>query len=160
MRVELDRTRRRRPRLGDRRAAELVRLGELGTRFRDDPRSPESRSTGEQRILVVDDESAIRLLCRVNLDPAGFETIEAGNGATALALARSERPDLILLDVMLPGLDGWEVAQKLAEMPETRSIPIVLLPPARRRQTRCRRTLLAESATSRSRSTPWSSCRR
>jgi two-component system, OmpR family, alkaline phosphatase synthesis response regulator PhoP len=127
MRVELDRTRRRRPRLGDRRAAELVRLGELGTRFRDDPRSPESRSTGEQRILVVDDESAIRLLCRVNLDPAGFETIEAGNGATALALARSERPDLILLDVMLPGLDGWEVAQKLAEMPETRSIPIVLL---------------------------------
>jgi DNA-binding response OmpR family regulator len=127
MRVEKDRTRRRRLRLGDRRVAELVRLGELGTRFRDDPRSPESRSTGEQRILVVDDESAIRLLCRVNLDPAGFETIEAGDGATALALARSERPDLILLDVMLPGLDGWEVAQKLAEMPETRGIPIVFL---------------------------------
>ena len=81
----------------------------------------------EQTILVVDDESAIRLLCRVNLDSAGFETIEAGDGETALALARSERPDLILLDVMLPGLDGWGVAQKLAEMPETRGIPIVFL---------------------------------
>ena len=81
----------------------------------------------EQTILVVDDESAIRLLCRVNLDSAGFDTIEAGDGETALALARSERPDLILLDVMLPGLDGWGVAQKLAEMPETRGIPIVFL---------------------------------
>jgi DNA-binding response OmpR family regulator len=119
--------RRRRPRLGDRRAAEILLLGELGTRFRDDPRSPGSRSAGEQRILVVDDESAIRLLCRVNLDSAGFETIEAGDGETALALARSERPDLILLDVMLPGLDGWEIAKKLAEMPETRRIPIVFL---------------------------------
>jgi DNA-binding response OmpR family regulator len=104
-----------------------VLLGELGTRFRNDPRSPGSRSTGEQRILVVDDESAIRLLCRVNLDSAGFETIEAGDGETAVALARSERPDLILLDVMLPGRNGWEVARKLAEMPETRSIPIVFL---------------------------------
>ena len=81
----------------------------------------------EQRVLIVDDESAIRLLCRVNLDSAGFKTIEAADGKTALALARSERPDLILLDVMLPGLDGWGVAQKLAEMPETRCIPIVFL---------------------------------
>ena len=81
----------------------------------------------EQRVLIVDDESAIRLLCRVNLDSAGFETIEAGDGETALALARSERPDLILLDIMLPRLDGWRVAQKLAEMPETRGIPIVFL---------------------------------
>ena len=81
----------------------------------------------EQRVLIVDDESAIRLLCRVNLDSAGFKTIEAADGKTALALARSERPDLILLDVMLPGLDGWGVAQKLAEMPETRGIPIVFL---------------------------------
>jgi DNA-binding response OmpR family regulator len=77
--------------------------------------------------LIVDDESAIRLVCRVNLDTAGFETIEAEDGETALALARSERPDLILLDVMLPGLDGWAVAEKLAELPETRDIPIVFL---------------------------------
>jgi DNA-binding response OmpR family regulator len=99
----------------------------LGTRFREDPRSPASRSTAEPRILIVDDESAIRLVCRVNLDSAGFETIEAEDGETALALARSERPDLILLDVMLPGLDGWEVAAKLRELPETRDIPILFL---------------------------------
>jgi DNA-binding response OmpR family regulator len=127
IRTERDRTRRRRLRVGERRAAEILILGELGTRFRDDPRSPASRSTGEPRILIVDDESAIRLVCRVNLDSAGFETIEAEDGETALALARSERPDLILLDVMLPGLDGWEVAAKLREMPETRDIPIVFL---------------------------------
>ena len=102
-------------------------LGELGTRFRDDPRSPGSRTTGERRILIVDDESAIRLICRVNLESAGFETIEAGDGETALALARSEQPDLILLDVMLPVLDGWEVAAKLRQTPETRDIPIVFL---------------------------------
>lgn len=102
-------------------------IGELGARFRDDPRSPGSRSTGEPRILIVDDESAIRLVCRVNLDSAGFETIEAEDGETALAMARSEQPDLILLDVMLPVLDGWEVAAKLREMPETRDIPIVFL---------------------------------
>jgi DNA-binding response OmpR family regulator len=127
IRVQRDRTRRRRPRLGDRRIAEIVILGEPGTRFRDDPRSPGSRSTGEQSVLIVDDESAIRLICRVNLDSAGFETIEAQDGETALRLARSERPDLILLDVMLPGLDGWEVAARLHEMPETRDIPVVFM---------------------------------
>lgn len=127
IRIERDRTRRSRPRLADRRPAEISILVELGSRFRNDPRSPGSRSTGEQRILIVDDESAIRLVCRVNLESAGFETIEAPDGETALALARSERPDLVLLDVMLPGLDGWEVAAKLREMPETRDIPIVFL---------------------------------
>jgi DNA-binding response OmpR family regulator len=127
IRTDRERTRRRRPRLGERRAAEILILGELGTRFRDDPRSLASRTTGEPRILIVDDESAIRLVCRVNLDSAGFETIEAGDGETALALARSERPDLILLDVMLPGLNGWEVAAKLRELPETNRIPIVFL---------------------------------
>jgi DNA-binding response OmpR family regulator len=102
-------------------------LGDLGSRFRDDPKSPGSRSTGERRILIVDDESAIRLVCRVNLDSAGFETFEAEDGETALELARRERPDLILLDVMLPGLDGWEVAATLRQMPETRDIPILFL---------------------------------
>jgi len=78
-------------------------------------------------VLVVDDESAIRLVCRVNLRSAGFETLEAGDGEAAIELARTERPDLILLDVMLPGLDGWEVAARLREIPETRTIPIVFL---------------------------------
>ena len=107
--------------------AEILIPGDLGSKFRDDPKSPGSRSTGERRILIVDDESAIRLVCRVNLDSSGFETIEAEDGETALELARRERPDLILLDVMLPGLDGWEVAAKLRQMPETRDIPILFL---------------------------------
>jgi DNA-binding response OmpR family regulator len=75
----------------------------------------------------VDDEASIRLICRVNLDASGFEVLEAEDGETGLAIARSERPDLILLDVMLPGIDGWEVAEELSEMDETRDIPIVFI---------------------------------
>lgn len=79
------------------------------------------------RILIVDDETAIRLICRLNLLTAGFDTLEASDGASALALARAERPDLILLDIMLPEVDGWRVAEELAADPETRDIPILFL---------------------------------
>jgi len=99
---------------------------EHGTRFRAAD-EPESGSTAEGRILVVDDESAIRLVCQLNLDSVGFQTLEAADGETALELARSEQPDLILLDVMLPGIDGWRVAEELAASPETRDIPILFL---------------------------------
>ena len=99
---------------------------EPGARFRE-AEEPASRTTAEGRILIVDDESAIRLVCQLNLDSAGFQTLEAADGETALALARSEHPDLILLDVMLPGIDGWQVAEQLAASPETREIPILFL---------------------------------
>jgi two-component system, OmpR family, alkaline phosphatase synthesis response regulator PhoP len=102
-------------------------IGVLGTRYRDDPRAPGAGSTSEGRILVVDDEASIRLICRVNLDASGFEVLEAEDGETALSMARNERPDLILLDVMLPGIDGWEVAEELSELSETREIPIVFI---------------------------------
>ena len=85
------------------------------------------RATSNERILIVDDESAIRLICRLNLGSSGFETFEAGDGDTAVAVARAERPDLILLDVMLPGKDGWDVAEELAAVDETRDIPILFL---------------------------------
>jgi DNA-binding response OmpR family regulator len=75
----------------------------------------------------VDDETAIRLICRLNLRSAGFDTLEASDGVSALALARAERPDLILLDIMLPELDGWSVAEELAANDETREIPILFL---------------------------------
>ena len=78
-------------------------------------------------MLIVDDEQAIRLICRVNLRSAGFDTIEASDGEAALALARAEQPDLILLDVMLPALDGWRVAEELGASEDTREIPIVFL---------------------------------
>jgi two-component system, OmpR family, alkaline phosphatase synthesis response regulator PhoP len=79
------------------------------------------------RVLVVDDEAPIRLLCRVNLEAEGMEVLEAGDGPTGLEHARKERPDVILLDVMMPGLDGWRVAEELLEDPATSSIPIVFL---------------------------------
>jgi DNA-binding response OmpR family regulator len=80
-----------------------------------------------RRVLVVDDERSIRLLCRVNLVASGIDVLEASDGREGLELARKERPDLVLLDVMMPGLDGWTVARELASNEETREIPIVFL---------------------------------
>ena len=77
------------------------------------------------RVLVVEDEWAMRLLYRVNLEAEGMEVSEASDGEAALALARAQRPDVVVLDVMMPGLDGWAVAERLAADPETRAIPIV-----------------------------------
>jgi DNA-binding response OmpR family regulator len=79
------------------------------------------------RVLIVDDEAPIRLLCRVNLEAEQMEVLEAGDGPTGLEMARRENPDVILLDVMMPGLDGWRVAEELLEDPATSSIPIVFL---------------------------------
>jgi DNA-binding response OmpR family regulator len=79
------------------------------------------------RVLVIDDEAPIRLLCRVNLEAEGMEVLEAGDGPTGLEAARREAPDVVLLDVMMPGLDGWRVAEELLEDPRTSSIPIVFL---------------------------------
>jgi DNA-binding response OmpR family regulator len=76
---------------------------------------------------VIDDERSIRLLCRVNLAASGMEVIEADNGRAGLELARKERPDLVLLDVMMPDVDGWAVARELAADERTRDIPVVFL---------------------------------
>ena len=83
--------------------------------------------TETRRVLVVDDEQSIRMLCRVNLSASGMDVLEADDGDTALELARRERPDLMLLDVMMPGVDGWGVARELADDERTREIPIVFL---------------------------------
>jgi DNA-binding response OmpR family regulator len=79
------------------------------------------------KVLVIDDEAPIRLLCRVNLEAEGMQVLEAADGSTGLAHARNDAPDVILLDVMMPGLDGWRVAEQLLVEPETRKIPIVFL---------------------------------
>jgi DNA-binding response OmpR family regulator len=79
------------------------------------------------RVLVIDDEAPIRLLCRVNLEAEGMEVLEASDGPEGLDIARRERPDVILLDVMMPGLDGWEVAERLVEDEQTSGIPLVFL---------------------------------
>ena len=79
------------------------------------------------RVLVIDDEAPIRLLCRVNLEAEGMEVLEAADGPSGLEKARAERPDVILLDVMMPGLDGWRVAEELLDDERTEGIPIVFL---------------------------------
>jgi DNA-binding response OmpR family regulator len=84
-------------------------------------------SGGGTRVLVVDDEAPIRLLCRVNLEAEGISVLEAADGATGLELARDEQPDVVLLDVMMPGLDGWRVAEELLEDERTAAIPIIFL---------------------------------
>jgi DNA-binding response OmpR family regulator len=84
-------------------------------------------SNSARRVLVVDDERAIRLLCQVNLAASGMDVLEAEDGRSGLELARKERPDLVLLDVMMPGVDGWTVARELAADEDTRDIPVVFL---------------------------------
>ena len=79
------------------------------------------------RVLVIDDEAPIRLLCRVNLEAEGMGVLEASDGPSGLEKARHELPDVVLLDVMMPGLDGWGVAEALLEDTETSSIPIIFL---------------------------------
>ena len=76
---------------------------------------------------MIDDEPPIRLLCRVNLEAEGMDVLEAADGLEGVAVAREQTPDVILLDVMMPGLDGWRVAEELLDDERTRSIPIIFL---------------------------------
>src|SRR5277367_5092807 len=79
------------------------------------------------RILVVDDiEANVRLL-EAKLSAEYYDVISASDGPTALALAASEHPDIVLLDVMMPGMDGFEVCRRLKDDPVTRHIPVVLV---------------------------------
>lgn len=67
------------------------------------------------------------MLCRVNLELAGYEVIEAADGLSAIRQATAKHPDVILLDVMMPGANGWEVLDRLRQEPSTASIPVVML---------------------------------
>jgi CheY-like chemotaxis protein len=99
-------------------------------RFRPEPgggTGGQTNPTGPPCILVVDDETPIRTICRVNLEASGLAVLEAPDGEQALELARSKQPALVLLDVMMPRVDGWQVAEQLAAEPGTRDIPIVFL---------------------------------
>jgi CheY-like chemotaxis protein len=78
-------------------------------------------------VLVIDDDADARELIRRFLVREGFQVILAGDGATGLALARRQRPDLITLDVMMPGMDGWAVLASLKAEPELALIPVVMM---------------------------------
>ena len=77
--------------------------------------------------LVVDDEDSIRLLIQLTLEMEGYRTLAAPDGPTALELARLHNPDVITLDIMMPGMDGWEVAERLGRDGVTAGIPIVVV---------------------------------
>jgi signal transduction histidine kinase len=85
------------------------------------------RSPGPARILVVDDTPEIQELLQIHLETEGYQVLVAGNGQEALAAVAAEAPDLILLDVLMPVLDGYEVCRRLKADEETAFIPIVIL---------------------------------
>ncbi len=80
-----------------------------------------------KKVLIVDDEEFVRQLIQIKLKFCGIETVEAGNGIEAIEKAASEKPDLILLDVMMPKMNGFEACQRLKANPATAHIPIVML---------------------------------
>jgi DNA-binding response OmpR family regulator len=78
-------------------------------------------------VLVVDDHRPVRALCRASLEEAGFRVLEAENGQEALASVQTERPDAILLDIMMPGISGWEVTAALLAERSADEIPIIFI---------------------------------
>ncbi len=96
------------------------------------------RTEAAPLVLIVDDESSIRTICRVNLETDGMAVVEAVDGREALDAVRKEQPQLVLLDVMMPEVDGWQVAAELGQDPATWDIPIVFLSARAAREDRAR----------------------
>lgn len=90
------------------------------------------------RVLVIDDEPDVLLLCRVNLQHAGHDVLEAPDGEHGLEQARDERPDAIVLDLMLPAMDGYGVLAALQDDERTRDIPVLVLTAKAQREDRIR----------------------
>ena len=80
-----------------------------------------------KKILIVDDEPDVLLVLEKRLASAGYQVVKASNGPVGLVLAKAERPDLIILDVMMPEMGGEEVAAELCADPATRTIPVLFL---------------------------------
>ena len=81
----------------------------------------------KRKILVVDDEKELVKLITFNLVIAGYDVLSAKNGIEALEISEQENPDLIILDIILPRIDGWEVCRRLRQNPHTTNIPIIIL---------------------------------
>lgn len=80
-----------------------------------------------KRILVVDDETELAYAIQIRLKQAGYEVLTAYDGVEGLEKALKENPDLILLDILMPGMDGYQMLRKLKENNQTKSIPVIML---------------------------------
>jgi len=78
-------------------------------------------------ILVVDDEPGVVEIAQVNLEPEGYTVLGASDGLEGLAKIRSAKPDLVLLDIMMPQMDGWEMLRRMEADPEMAGIPVIML---------------------------------
>ncbi len=79
------------------------------------------------KILIVDDDSDNREILRARLQKGGYEILEAINGTSGLDAARTQNPDLVILDVMMPKMDGWQVCRALRDDPKTKALPVIML---------------------------------
>ncbi len=80
-----------------------------------------------KKILIADDRSEVVELVKVTLEGEGYRTIDASDGSEALEKIRLEKPDLILLDIVMPKMDGFEVLSEIRKDPKTKDIPIIML---------------------------------
>ena len=99
----------------------------MATRRRIPEPAPTATPKPGPRVLVVEDEQDVADLIRYNLAKEGYDVQLVGNGADALKLARESRPEVILLDIMVPQLNGWEVCRRLKQDPETRAISVIMV---------------------------------
>ena len=99
----------------------------MATRRRTPESVPPASPRPGPRVLVVEDEQDVAELIRYNLAKEGYDVLVVVNGADALKRAREIRPEVILLDIMVPQLNGWEVCRRLKQDPETRAIPVIMV---------------------------------
>nr|WP_242056809.1 two-component system response regulator [Planktothrix sp. FACHB-1355] len=100
--------------------------------------TPDSGESEQPKILVVDDHPASRMTAAALLAVEGYEVLEAENGPTALNMVLESKPDVILLDVMMPGMDGFEVCRQLKQDEQTRLIPVIFITALNDRRSRIR----------------------
>jgi DNA-binding response OmpR family regulator len=99
----------------------------MATRRRTAESAPSLPTTAGHRVLLVEDEPDVAELIRYNLAKEGYDVALVANGADALKRARETKPEVILLDIMVPQLNGWEVCRRLKQDPETRAISVIMV---------------------------------